>query len=158
MFNLIWNFAKSKAITIMSKVNIKDIINSTEKVVDKVVTPVKQVKKVKDELTQELKPEKKIKEPEWQKYFPFSFFYGGGKFQPIYFFVTLFSLLSASMLFVKVYAAWVAIKKGTYSSDMISTADLATVLTFVSSLVLLYNNNKRNYIKQEETKTEDTPS
>jgi len=141
MFNFIWNFAKSNAVAILSKVKIKDVENTAEQVI------AKTNKKVKDIV----KEEKSIKcnEPKWQKRFPFSFVYGGGKFQPIYFFVTIFCLLASTMLFVKIYAAWRAIKTGTYESDMISTADLGVVLGFISSLILLYNTNKKNYISRE---------
>lgn len=151
MWSLILGFAKTKLISIASKVNIKDIMKSADKAIDKVSEPVKQVNKIRKELAVDLKVERKVKEPAWQTYFPFTFFYGGGKFQPIYFFVTVFCFLASAMLFVKIYAAWSAIKKGTYTSDMISTADLATVLTFVSSLVLLYNNNKKNASKEVVT-------
>ena len=130
--------AKTKLLSVITKINIKDVTDTTEKAVIKLDKKFKNV---------EIKEIKK-KEPRWQKYFPFTFFYGAGKFQPIYFFVALFCFLAAGMLFVKIYAAWVAIKKGTYVSDMISTADLATVLTFASSLVLLYNNSKKNTIKE----------
>jgi len=150
MWNLILGFAKTKLISIVSKVNLKDIVGQADKVIDKVSEPVKKVNKIKKELTQDLKSTR-IAEKKWQTLFPFSFFYGGGKFQPIYFFVTVFCLLASAMLFVKIYAAWKAIKAGTYTSDMISTADLATVLTFISSLVLLYNNNRKNTVKKEDT-------
>lgn len=85
----------------------------------------------------------RLPQKRWHNWFPFVFFYGGGKFQPIYFFVTVFSILSANMLAVKVYSAWIAIKNDNFNPEMISTGDLATVLTFVSSLILLYNGNKK---------------
>ena len=141
MWNMIMQFAKTKLLSVVTKVNINDIVKQTDKVIKKMET------KNETKVIQEKK--KHSKEPRWQRAFPFSFFYGSGKFQPLYFFVTLFCFLAASMLFVKIYAAWVAIKKGTYNSDFISTADLATVLTFISSLVLLYNNNKKNYTAPE---------
>jgi hypothetical protein len=138
MFNLIWNFAKANAITILSKVKLKDVCEKTEKVI------TKSTKVVKGKINEEIKYSNQIKEPRWQRRFPFSFVYGGGKFQPLYFWIFCFCVLALGMLFVKIYAAWIAIKKGTYDSEMISTADLATVLTFISSLILLYNNNKKN--------------
>jgi hypothetical protein len=141
MWNMIMQFAKTKLLSVVTKVNINDIVKQTDKVIKKMET------KNETKIIQEKK--KHSKEPRWQRAFPFSFFYGSGKFQPLYFFVTLFCFLAASMLFVKIYAAWVAIKKGTYNSDFISTADLATVLTFISSLVLLYNNNKKNNTNTE---------
>jgi len=144
MFNLLWQFTKSQTISIASKINIKDILNMTKKTVDKVSAPVKQIKKIKEEL----QPVKTKKEPKWQSWFPFSFCYGGGKFQPLYFMVTLFCFLAASMLYTKIHAASVAIKTNTFTPEMISTADLGVVLGFISSLILLYNNNKKNYIKE----------
>lgn len=141
MFNLIWQFAKAQTVSILAKVNLKDVLKQTNKTIEKMED--------KNETTIIQEKKKYNKEPRWQRAFPFSFFYGAGKFQPIYFFVTLFCILASSMLFVKIYAAWVAIKKGTYNSDYISTADLATVLTFISSLILLYNNNKKNYTAPE---------
>ena len=84
------------------------------------------------------------KEPRWQTWFPFTFFYGGGKLQPIYCFTFLFAILSASMFTIKIAVAYRAFIQGTYTTDMISSTDLATVLAFVSSLILLYNGNKKN--------------
>ena len=84
------------------------------------------------------------KEPRYQTWFPFTFFYGGGKIQPIYCFTFLFAILSASMFAIKIAVAYKAFKQGTYTTDMISSTDLATVLAFVSSLILLYNGNKKN--------------
>lgn len=144
MWKMIMQFAKTKLLSVVTKVNINDIVKQTDKVIKKIEN------KNETKIIQEKK--KHNKEPKWQTYFPFSFFYGNNKFQPLYFFVTLFCFLAASMLFVKIYAAWVAIKKGTYNSDFISTADLATVLTFISSLVLLYNNKKKTQ-QSEENKT-----
>jgi hypothetical protein len=141
MFNLIWNFAKTKAITIFSKIDVKELLkNQSNKT-------IKEVPKLQKGIDNE-KNYKKIKEPKWQTFFPFSFFYGNNKFQPLYFFITLFCFLAASMLYVKIYGAWKAIKAGTFTPDMISTADLATVLTFASSLVILYNSNKKNKIEE----------
>jgi hypothetical protein len=86
---------------------------------------------------------KRKKDPKWQTWFPFTFFYGNGKLQPIYSFVSLFSGLGAWMLYIKIHAASIAIKNGTFTSDMLSTADLTVVLGFVSSLILLYNTGKK---------------
>lgn len=141
MFTMIWNIAKAKAITIFAKVNIKDVCKQTEKVIDKANKKVKEV--IKEEKSTS------TKEPKWQKRFPFSFVFGGGKFQPIYFFVTMFSSLGVWMLYVKIHAASLAIKQGTYNPEMLSTADLATVLTFISSLILLYNNGKKNRVVKQ---------
>ncbi len=90
------------------------------------------------------------KSPKWQKCFPFTFFYGNGKLQPIYFFVTLFSSLASWMLWVKIHAASVAVRAGTYNSDMLSSADFGVVLGFVSSLILLYNTNKKSNISEHK--------
>jgi len=151
---MIMTFAKTKLLAIVTKVNIKDVLNMTSKTVDKLASPVKQVKTIKTELTADLKKCKKKKEPKWQSWFPFSFCFGGGKFQPLYFMVTLFCFLAASMLYVKIHAASVAVKAGTFNSDMISTADLGVVLGFISSLILLYNSNRKSYQKVD-VKTED---
>jgi hypothetical protein len=145
MFNLIWQLAKTKAISIFTKVDLKSILNQTEKVIDK--TNIKNKGVINEVKTK--------REPKWQRAFPFSFFYGGSKFQPLYFWIFVFCSLSACMLGVKVYAAWRAIKSGSYSSDYISTSDLATVLAFISSLILLYNNNKKSYIQSTEKKVEE---
>ena len=80
----------------------------------------------------------------WKKYFPFTMFFGNDEFQPIYFWITLFCGLIFFMLFIKVYNAYLAVKKGIFTSDMISTSDLGVVLGFISSLILLYNGNKKN--------------
>lgn len=141
MWNMIMQFAKTKLLSVVTKVNINDIVKQTDKVIKKMEN------KNETKIIQEKK--KHNKEPKWQTYFPFSFFYGNNKFQPLYFFITLFCFLAASMLYVKIYGAWKAIKAGTFTPDMISTADLATVLTFASSLVLLYNNNKKNNTNTE---------
>jgi len=82
--------------------------------------------------------------PKWQSWFPFTFFYGNGKIQPLYIFVTLFSSLGVWMLYLKCHAASLAIKSGVYTTDMLSTGDLTVVLGFVSSLVLLYNYGKKS--------------
>lgn len=145
MFNMIWNFAKSKAISVFSKVDIKDIIKKSKEGL------VKQDLKSKPIIKNN---EKKKREPKWQSCFPFTFFMGNGRFQPIYFWVTVFSFLCAYMLFVKNYAAWIAVKKGTFTVDMISTADLGVVLGFISSLILLYNSNKKNYKIEDIDKKE----
>jgi hypothetical protein len=138
MWNMLITFARTKFLEVVTKVNIKDVCNKTENIITKSTKVVKE--KIKDETEYSIK----VKEPRWQRRFPFSFFYGGGKFQPIYAWIFCFCTLAVGMLFVKIYAAWVAIKKGTYDSEMISTADLATVLTFISSLILLYNSNKKS--------------
>jgi hypothetical protein len=143
MFSLIWNYAKSNAITILSKVNIKNIAKGVETVIDKSAKKINETKTVEFD-------GKKVKEPNWQRKFPFTFFFGGGKFQPLYFWIFSFCTLALAMLFVKIYAAWKAIKTGTYDSEMISTADLGVVLGFISSLILLYNNGKKNKVNKEE--------
>lgn len=133
MLTFLSQFFKTKFLSVITKVSLKDL----EPIKDAITKKTKNLKV-------EVCSTKNLPEPQWQKWFPFSFFYGGGKFQPLYAWIFCFCLLSAGMLFVKVYAAWLAVKKGTYDSDMISTADIATVLTFISSLVLLYNTNRKN--------------
>ena len=140
---MMYQIAKAKAITIFAKTDIKSICSKTEQVIEKAVKEEKSTK---------------IKEPKWQRRFPFSFFYGGGKFQPIYFFVFIFSSLASWMLYVKIHAASLAIRKETYSSDMISTGDLTVVLGFVSSLILLYNNSKKTKIIESKPIIEEKES
>lgn len=133
--NLFFMYAKTKLLEVITKVNLKDIADYSKEAVEKANKKVKEIVKVKKE---------KGKSKEWQKKFPLSFFYGSGKFQPIYFWIFIFCSLASAMLFIKLYVAWDSFKKGTYNNETISTADIATVLTFVSSLVLLYNNNKKS--------------
>lgn len=83
------------------------------------------------------------KEPKWQKWLPFTLIYGAGKVQPVYVWITVFSSLGAWMIYIKNHAASLAIKNGTYTVDMISDTMIATVLAFVSSLILLYNSNRK---------------
>jgi len=132
MFSTILNFAKGKLSSIIGKASIADVTKIAEKT----------TKKGK----QEIVVEKKRKDPKWQSCFPFTFFYGNGKLQPIYFFVTLFSSLSAWMLWVKIHAASIAVRNGTFTPEMINTGDLGVVLGFIGSLILLYNNNKKTYV------------
>ena len=131
MFKLISQFFKSNYISVLSKISFKDMAKCTEKTVKK--TAKKGVKKV----------ETVVKQSKWQFRFPFTFFFGRGKFQPLYFFVSVFSFLGVWMLYIKIHAASLAVKAGTFHPDMISTADLTVVLGFVSSLILLYNTNKK---------------
>lgn len=138
MLSFISNFFKANFIKAVTSVNIKDVLSTMK---SKLGAPQEAINKYS-------KNEEKEADiyvvRRWQIMFPFAFFYGGGKFQPIYFFIFIFCMLTAFMLFVKTYAAWRAVKTGAYEAEMISTADLATVLTFISSLILLYNNNKKN--------------
>ena len=134
MINKIINYFKLNFLSSFSKMGIKKIVKKLKK---KVLT---------------------IKNKDWQNKFPLTFFYGNGKFQPIYFFVTLFCVLAGVMLYVKIYSAWVAIEQGKFTSDLLSTSDIATVLTFISSLILLYNSNKKYSIpdlKDKEKKEDD---
>ena len=59
-------------------------------------------------------------------------------------FIFIFCMLAASMIFIKVYAAWRVIKEKQFDkvSELISTTDLATVLGFVSGIIILYNKNR----------------
>jgi len=146
--NFIFSFFQSKLAAVLSTVKLKDVINQADKSIKKAgkVTAVEEVKVSRK------------KEPRWQTWFPFSFVYGGGKLQPIYFFVTVFCYLAADMLYVKTHAARVAIAKGTFTPDMISTADLGVVLGFISSLILLYNSNKKTAIANATTNNETDKS
>ena len=138
MFNFIKQFFRSKYISVLSKVSIKDILAKAEENIKK-IPESKEVQTI----------DKVIKKSNWQTKFPFTFFFGGGKFQPLYFFVSVFSFLGVWMLYIKIHAASLAVKNGTFNPDMISTADLTVVLGFVSSLILLYNSNKKNKYKEK---------
>jgi hypothetical protein len=132
MFNLIKQFVVKNIGKVLPKIftpkNFETIVNKTEEVIEK--NEEKLFRKVYK------------KEPKWQVIFPFSFFYHRGRFQPIFFWVTVFCGLASFMLFTKTFAAWKAIKANIFTVDMISTADLGVVLGFISSLILLYNSNK----------------
>lgn len=137
MLKLIFNLIKSKIPFVASKVASEENI---ERVIKKAKKEINSVKVI---------PAKKKKDPAWQRCIPFTFFYGNGKFQPIYFFVTVFLSLASWMLYIKIYAAMLAVKAGVFTAEMISTADLTVVLGFVSSLILLYNKNKVNTISAQ---------
>jgi hypothetical protein len=143
MITLISNFFKTKLLSAVTSVSLKDLLAPVKKLIPQASTGEAPAKKARSY-------------PAWQDWFPFTFIYGNGKPQPIYFFVALFCFLAASMLQVKIHAASVAIKTGTYTSDMISTADLGVVLGFISSLILLYNSNKKSYIQPEKPKVEES--
>ena len=132
MFNFIKQFFRSNYISVLSKISIKDILNKAEENIKK-IPESKGVQTI----------DKVIKKSKWQTHFPFTFFFGGGKFQPLYFFVSIFSFLGVWMLYIKIHAASLAVKAGTFNPDMISTADLTVVLGFVSSLILLYNTSRK---------------
>jgi hypothetical protein len=156
MFNTVIQFIKTNVSFLFTLINKNKLITTTEETITKIGDPMKKIKKIKENLKDSTKKEKKnieedikkIKQSKWQTYVPFTFFYGNNKFQPLYFWIFIFCTLASAMLFVKIYAAGLAVKKGTFTSEMISTADLGVVLGFVSSLVLLYNNNKKNNIKE----------
>ena len=93
-----------------------------------------EVKEISEEKITDDTVDECTKDPKWQTWFPFTFFYGGGKIQPIYSFVTIFCSLAAYMLYIK-------IKSGT-----INTSDLGVVLGFISSLILLYNRGRGKVI------------
>ena len=133
MFNLIWQFAKAQTVSILAKVNLKDVLKQTNKTIEKMED--------KNETTI-IQEKKKYNNSLYSK-FPLTFFYSKGKFQPIYFWVTIFSLLTSIMLYIKIYSAWIAIKKGTFDPELLSTADLGVVLGFIGSLILLYNNKSK---------------
>ena len=78
------------------------------------------------------------REPRWQRWIPFTFFFGNGKFQPIYFFVTIFCGAAWLMVFFKVVYAYQCLQEGTFNSDTINSVDFATTLGFISSLIYLY--------------------
>lgn len=142
MFNFILQFAKSKTISILSKVNIKEIVTKTNKSLDILPNTIKQIQKIK----KELEPIVRHRDPVWQRWLPFTLIYGSGKIQPVYVWITVFCSLGAWMIYIKNHAASLAIKNGTYTPEMISDTSVATVLAFISSLILLYNTRKKDPI------------
>ena len=143
---------KSKLISVFSKISIEDITNNTEKVLNKALQKKEKLDKDK---TNKMKIEGKKtvfirEEKRFHNWFPFVMFYGNGKIQPIYVFVTIFCSLSAWMLFIKTNASRIAvnmaIENKTFNYEMLSeiipSTDLGIVLGFVSTLILLYNSNK----------------
>ena len=125
----------------MKRTHIEIIVEEIESTKKK---PIAKKQKVAEKSKVEVKKvETVVKQSKWQFRFPFTFFFGRGKFQPLYFFVSVFSFLGVWMLYIKIHAASLAVKAGTFHPDMISTADLTVVLGFVSSLILLYNTNKK---------------
>lgn len=151
MIKFILDFFKSKLISVFSKISIEDITNNTEKVLNKALQKKEQLGKEKPI---EMKKEKKTvfvrSEKYWHNWFPFVMFYGNGKIQPIYVFVTIFCSLASWMLYIKTDASRMAVKiaieNKTFNYEMLSeiipSTDLGIVLGFVSTLILLYNSNK----------------
>jgi len=123
MFTTVFNFIKSK----ITKINLTQLLPKAEKFVDKNVV-------ILNSTTTD--------DPKWQRYFPFSFFFGNGKFQPLYAFTFVFCSLAIWMLYIKIDFAFKALKLGTFTTDMISTSDIATVLAFAGSLVAVYQGGK----------------
>jgi len=138
MFSTIFNFIKSKA----AKINLLKLLPKAEKFIEKEAIKLNSTT---------------LKEPRWQRWLPFTLIYGGGKIQPVYVWITVFCSLGAWMVYLKNHATSLAIKNGTYTSDMISDALVATVLAFISSLILLYNARKKytpNNSSSQNTPTE----
>lgn len=89
----------------------------------------------------------------FDKIFIFSFFRGDGQFQPLYFFVFVFSMLAIVLVGLKIYIVWLNIKQGNISIDLISSTDIATLVTFVGGILTIYNYNKKNklqYLKKPQ--------
>jgi hypothetical protein len=145
MFSTIFNFIKSN----VSKINVLRLLPKAEKIIQKEIL-------ASNTITTD--------DPRWQKWFPFSFFFGNGKFQPLYAFTFVFCSLAIWMLYIKIDFAFRALKLGTFTTDMISTSDIATVLTFAGSLIVVYQggkyisnttNNSTNTSTGIETKNND---
>ena len=150
MIKLILDFFKSKLISVFSKISIEDITNNTEKVLNKALQKKDKLDKEKPVKTEGKKTVFIREEKRFHNWFPFVMFYGNGKIQPIYVFVTIFCSLSAWMLYIKTNASRmvvkIAIEDKTFNYEMLSeiipSTDLGIVLGFVSTLILLYNSNK----------------
>jgi len=160
MKNLIWQFIKTRTAAVFSKFSFKD---ATKKVEEKVIVEVEHIlpeaeqtvmQKIEGETDKVLNNTSSNtgEKSKWQSWFPFTLFYGNGEFQPVYLWIFIFCSLSVFMVYVKVHAAAIAVSKGTFTSDMVSTGDLGVVLGFISSLILLYNNDKQ---KSKQNKPED---
>jgi hypothetical protein len=154
MFTTLLQIFKTKIPTMIS--SIFSSSESTATIINKAKRAIKDTDNLNLKDKKNVLYTSTIKEPKWQTLFPFSFFYGNGKFQPIYAWIFMFCSLASIMLFLKNYAAWIAIKKGNFISEMISTADIATVLAFISSLILLYNTKKKTDLKFKQK--ENTPT
>jgi hypothetical protein len=150
MIKFILDFFKSKLISVFSKISIEDITNNTEKVLNKALQKKEKLDKEKPMKTKGKKTIFIREEKRFHNWFPFVMFYGNGKIQPIYVFVTIFCSLSAWMLYIKTNASRmvvkIAIENKTFNYEMLSeiipSTDLGIVLGFVSTLILLYNSNK----------------
>lgn len=144
MFTTIINFAKS----FITKKNIEKVLPAVEEKIEEIVQEISD-NEIPTNNSNIAIDESNVKNNlEFKKIFPFVMFYGNNEFQPIYFWVTLFSSLVFLMLFIKIYNAYVHLKQGTFTTDMISTSDLGIGLGFVSSLILLYNSSKSKSNKQ----------
>lgn len=97
---------------------------------------------------------KPIRNARWKTWFPFSFFYGNGLFQPLYYLSWLFCHIAALFLCLKAYGIWLRIKAGTFTPEDISAADIAAMLGFVGTIITLYNINRNAKGKKEEKKKE----
>jgi len=92
----------------------------------------------------------------FDKIFIFSFFRGDGHFQPLYFFVFVFSMLAIVLISFKLYIVWLNIKSGNISIELISSTDIATIVTFVGGILTIYNYNKKNKLQyQNQNKSEE---
>ena len=85
----------------------------------------------------------------FDKIFIFSFFRGDGQFQPLYFFVFVFSMLAIVLISFKLYIVWLNIKSGNISIELISSTDIATIITFVGGILTIYNYNKKNKLQYQ---------
>ena len=151
MITYITNLLRTQFLKAITQVKPSDWDDNTEKVLNKAL---QKKEKLDKEKTAEMKKEKKTvfirEEKRFHNWFPFVMFYGNGKIQPIYVFVTIFCSLASWMLFIKTNASRMAVKIAiadkTFNYEMLSeiipSTDLGIVLGFVSTLNLLYNSNK----------------
>lgn len=151
MITFITNLFRTQFLKAITKVKLSDIVDNTEKVLNKAL---QKKEKLDKEKPAEMKKEKKTvfvrEEKHWHNWIPFVMIYGNGKIQPIYVFVTIFCSLASWMLYIKTDASRMAVKIAiadkTFNYEMLSeiipSTDLGIVLGFVSTLILLYNSNK----------------
>jgi len=109
--------------------------------------------KTKEFVTEDLEYSR-VKESRWKTWFPFSFFYGNGRFQPLYYFAWLFSHIGAGLICLKGYGVWLRVKAGTFQPEDISASDIAAVLGFVGTLITIYTINRNSQTKNKSV----TPS
>lgn len=153
MISFIVNFIKSKYTCLITNIDISALITIPKNLLNKLLQKEQIIKKEGETQVATTTGKKTVfirEEKRFHNWFPFVMFYGNGKIQPIYVFVTIFCSLSAWMLYIKTNASRmvvkIAIENKTFNYEMLSeiipSTDLGIVLGFVSTLILLYNSNK----------------